>query len=202
MHSEKHGMTRASATVVALAMALAPVGTAYGQTTPGGGTHSGTHEENSYPRSRPSLSDYETTAITRNVDAVRNECADLDPRYRIDCLRKGLIEVAQRIPESGDYAPARAIIAEAAAKLGEVQRKHADPAAEEKKSSGNARIAANRTYKAVKREELAEAMAEATKIIEEAETKLLRAGENSEKRAAHYQQIATAIGSTKVLLRS
>ena len=190
-------MPRTTATVLAFALALAPFGTAYGQTR---GTKS--DGESTFPRREQGLSDYETTSITRNVDAVRDECADLDPRYRIDCLRKGLIEVAKRIPETGDYAPARAIVAEAAAKLGEVQRRHADPAAEEKKSSGGARIAANRTYKAVKREELSQAMAEATEIIEEAETKLLRAGENSEKRAAHYQQIATAIGSTKVLLRS
>ncbi len=45
-------------------------------------------------------------------------------------------------------------------------------------------------------------MAEAVKVIAEAETQLLRATENSDRRASHYRRIAVALGSTKVLLRS
>ena len=45
-------------------------------------------------------------------------------------------------------------------------------------------------------------MQQAQRVVQQAETKLLRSSENSEKRFQHYQQVATAVGSTKVLLRS
>lgn len=212
MTSDKQAMTivsKASAGLVTLALALTPASSSFGQTTPSGGTGgtsssstSTEHGSSSDPYQPATVSSYETAAITNNISAVRNECAKYDPRYRIDCLRQGLTEVARRIPERGDYSDARRIIAQTAAKLGEVQNKYADNAAPEQTSEGNARFPAKRTYKAVKQEKLAVAMEEATKIIEEAETQLLRAAENSEKRSAHYQEIAAAIGSTKVLLRS
>lgn len=212
MTSDKQAMTivsKASAGLVTLALALTPASSSFGQTTPSGGTGgtsssstSTEHGSSSDPYQPATVSSYETAAITNNISAVRNECAKYDPRYRIDCLRQGLTEVARRIPERGDYSDTRRIIAQTAAKLGEVQNKYADNAAPEQTSEGNARFPAKRTYKAVKQEKLAVAMEEATKIIEEAETQLLRAAENSEKRSAHYQEIAAAIGSTKVLLRS
>lgn len=214
MTSDKQTTTvvsKTSAGLVAFALALAPAGSSFGQsTTPGGGTSSsssssGTSEEHgvsSDPYQPATVSSYETASITNNISAVRNECAKYDPRFRIDCLRQGLTEVARRIPERGDYSDTRRIIAQAAAKLGEVQNKYGDNAAPEQSTEGNARFPAKRTYKAIKQEKLAVAMQEATKIIEEAETQLLRAAENSDKRAAHYQEIAAAIGSTKVLLRS
>ena len=42
----------------------------------------------------------------------------------------------------------------------------------------------------------------AANVLEEAETKLLRSASSDAKRAIHYQKIAAAVGSNKVLLRS
>ena len=53
-----------------------------------------------------------------------------------------------------------------------------------------------------KRSALPKALAQATAVIDEAATQLLRSAENSERRYAHYQQISAAVDSTKVLLRS
>jgi hypothetical protein len=54
----------------------------------------------------------------------------------------------------------------------------------------------------VKAEVVQQLNLEASNILEEAETKLLRSASSDAKRAIHYQRIAAAVGSNKVLLRS
>lgn len=146
----------------------------------------------------------DTAAIVRNIDSVRNECGRYDPVYRIDCLRQGLNNVAKRIPAGGDYARARSLIQRASGKLNGIVRQHADSSAPkiESEPGANRRFPAKRRYTAVKKTELKVAMQKANAVIDELRTELLRSSENSEKRLQHYQQVATAIGSTKVLLRS
>ncbi len=144
-----------------------------------------------------------TDAIVKDIRSVVADCKRYDVAYRVDCLAQGLKEVSRRMP-GGDYQQARSIISKAAGKLSSLVRANAD--SDQPKldapSGANPRLKSKRRYTAIKKEALATVMKEAQAIIQEAETQLLRSAENSAKRQAHYQQIATAISSTKVLLRS
>ena len=199
------------ATLLAAALALSGIGEAYGQTTtPGGGggpTGGGTAVGSSSTgggvgggTARPEK--YLTDSIVKNIRAATAECAGYEPVYRIDCLRQRLLDIARRIPHGPAYAEARQIVAQAASQLGRIQASAKDHKAPRQRSRRNSRMAETKTYTAIKRQNLDKAMAQARQVITEAETRLLRASENSEKRASHYRQIAAAIGSTKVLLRS
>ncbi len=193
--------------LLAAALTLSGMPETYGQTAPGGGGNTGGSATPTWSGSSPSTdtatpTDYLTQAIIKNLDAAKAECGRYDPVYRIDCMRQRLLDIARRIPQGPAYREARQIIARASDRLGSIQARHADTGKPRQRSRGNARLKEAKLYGAVKRQNLDKAMAEARKVIEEAETQLLRASENSEKRASHYRRIAAAVGSTKVLLRS
>lgn len=145
-----------------------------------------------------------TTSIIRNVEAVKAECGRYDPVYRIDCLQRGLRLTAQRIPRNAAYGDMKRAILRAADKLDAIVRANVDTRAPklDAKPGANPRFARNRSYRAIKRENLAKAMAAASQVVDELQTELLRAADNSEKRQQHYQRVAVAVQSTKVLLRS
>ncbi len=145
-----------------------------------------------------------TGAVTHNIDSVTNECARYDPVYRIDCVRQGLNNLAKRIPANGDYGRARSLIMRASGKLGSIVQRNADNQAPKLETApgANPRFRAKRRYTAIKKANLGMAMQQANAVMEELQTELLRASENSEKRRQHYQRIAAAVGSLKVLLRS
>ena len=193
--------------LLTLAMCATPIPPAFGQSRDGGGGAASGHGRSgdmsgATSLSQQGLSSSVTQSIVLNLRAVRGECAGYDPVYRIDCLRQGFGAVAQRIPRRGEYRQIRAIIEEANRDLGSVVANNADGRAPKQASRGNARFKQRRTYTAVKRQSLGRAMRQAQRVVQQAETKLLRSSENSEKRFQHYQQVATAVGSTKVLLRS
>lgn len=193
--------------VAILATTLALMGTpdaysqrATGQTGGGGiNTFSG---GSSSTTSTSTPTDYLTNSIVKNIGAARAECGSYDPIYRIDCLRQRLLDIARRIPAGPAYSRARQIVATAANRLGRIQASNNDHAAPRQRSRRNTRLREAKVYTAIKRQNLKKAMEQARQVIEEAQTQLLRASENSEKRASHYRQIAAAVGSTKVLLRS
>lgn len=192
-----------NAALLAATLLLSGLPEAYGQTAPapGGGAVTGRgSSRGSAETTTPT--DFLTRAIIKNVNAASAECAAYDPVYRIDCLRQRLLDIARRIPQGPAYREARQIVSRASGRLGNIQARYNDGKVQRQRSRGNARLKESKAYAAVKRESLNKALAEARQVIAEAETQLLRASENSEKRASHYRQIATAVGSTKVLLRS
>lgn len=144
-----------------------------------------------------------TNSVVQNIQSVTGECKRYDPVYRIDCLAQGLKEVSSRLPH-GEYDKARAVLSKAASRLSSLASRNADPSAASLEAAPNAnpRFKAKRRYRAVKKEALAAVMKEAQAIIDEAVTELLRSYENSDRRHVHYQKIANATGSTKVLMRS
>nr|WP_314094096.1 hypothetical protein [uncultured Shinella sp.] len=190
------------AALLAGALTLAAIPDVQGQTSPGRGSTASQTSSDATSTAVAVPTDYLTSSIVRNINGARAECAGYDPVYRIDCLRQRLADIAQRIPAGPAYAEARQIISRASSKLGRIQSGITDAKAPRQRSRANPRLKQTKTYAAVKREKLSKAMEQARQVIEEASTQLLRAAENSEKRASHYQQIAAALDSTKVLLRS
>jgi hypothetical protein len=146
----------------------------------------------------------ETNRIIQDLRLVRRECGVYDEVYRIDCLRQGIDMVVASMPESGEYTEAKRILRRTSRRLGAIVSTYQDRSAPKLVAPRNAnpRFKKRRTYRAVKRESLPRAMAEANAAVSEAATQLLRSAENSERRYAHYQQISVAVDSTKVLLRS
>lgn len=190
------------AALLAGALTLTAIPDVLGQTSPGRGSAASQTSSDATSTAVAVPTDYLTSSIVRNINGARAECAGYDPVYRIDCLRQRLADIAQRIPAGPAYAEARQIISRASSKLGRIQAGITDAKAPRQRSRANPRLKQTKIYAAVKREKLSKAMEQARQVIEEASTQLLRAAENSEKRASHYQQIAAALDSTKVLLRS
>lgn len=145
-----------------------------------------------------------TRKVQKDVDAIVTECGHYDPVYRIDCLREGFLLAAKSLPNTGEYRKVKQILLNASTKLDRVVRRYQDLTAPaiRPKANANPRFKTARRYRAVRRDKLTEALSEARAIVDEAQTQLLRSSQNSEARLAHYQTIATAVGSAKVLLRS
>jgi len=150
------------------------------------------------------LSQMMTRRIVLELASVRKECGSYDEVYRIDCLRQGIDMIAATLPDNSEYRDVKRVLKKASARLGRIVSTYKDTPAPrlEAPANANPHFKRRRQYTAIRREATPEAMARATEVIEEAKTELLRSGENSERRYAHYQQISVAVDSTKILLRS
>lgn len=142
------------------------------------------------------LSDRVTRGVVWMIANGGSECRDtLRPEYRFDCLRIALARAASTIDNRPNYRAAARELRSLSRKLDGIVTRYQDTSAP--------RIKKGRTsYRAVAKASLAQANREAAAAIDETVTKLLRSAGNSEKRKVHYAQIATAVGSTKRLLRS
>ncbi|MEX5729134.1 hypothetical protein Ga0609869_002487 [Rhodovulum iodosum] len=143
-----------------------------------------------------------TDRIVREISAARDFCGRLAQKeYVIDCLADQLATVADNIPLRGDYREARRTIDAAARDLRALARGNADPALPRARLR-TPTLRSSRAITPVRSDALSALNDRAAGILQEAETTLLRSAENSERRMVHYQRIADAVGSTKVLLRS
>ena len=146
-----------------------------------------------------------TAAVVKEINSGTQFCRKLvQKEYVIDCLSERLENAAKALPSVGDYAQAKAAIEEAARKLHDLARKNAPKVSPPVRMQvkGSKPVITSRRLIAVKISALERANQQAIVIVQEAETILLRATENSDRRKVHYERIATAIGSNKVLLRS
>lgn len=133
-----------------------------------------------------------------------NACGGYDETWRIDCLSVELERVAARLPRKAAYDDARAEIAAAAAKLHAIAMANADPArpaiVREATVSGT-KVRTTRAITPVAPARVAATNAQATAVLDELSTTLLRSAPN---RTAQVElaRVAQAVDSTKVLLRS
>lgn len=151
------------------------------------------------------FSDEITEEIARRINAAASFCASIPaPEYLVDCLGDALGQIAHELPTTGDYAEARRAIDQASRKLRKLARENAAPDLPRGVVRGRGENAGRSTSSLtpVRSDRLAAVNREALTIIEEAETILLRSAEASTLRKVHYQTIAAAFGSNKVLLRS
>ncbi len=148
------------------------------------------------------FSDSATNATVRLIGEVERVCRSVAPEYRISCLGEGFKWVAKTMPNRPDYRAARSAISKAGSRLQAIAKQNRDRAAPVGTTTQGREWKARKKFTPVEKSKLRSANAAATAAIQETETRLLRAGENSEKRRVHYQRIAAAMGSTKRILRS
>jgi hypothetical protein len=142
------------------------------------------------------LSDRVTRGVVWFIENGGRECqSGIRPEYRFDCLRNVLARAASTIESRPGYQPAARELRSLSRKLDRIVTRYQDPTVP-RVSQGR------RSYRAVAKASLEQANREAAAAVDETVTKLLRSAGNSEKRKTHYSQIATAVGSTKRLLRS
>ena len=141
-----------------------------------------------------------TTQIVSQLNIATEFCSAIGTAaYVVDCLSERLAVIEEAMPDTGEYAEAREAIAIASRGLQLLVEEN--PSAE--LPDGIARSDAQETtrpLRAVSAEALEQTLLAAADIIEEAETVLLRSAASPEE--IHYQRVAEAMGSNKVLLRS
>lgn len=144
-----------------------------------------------------------TSSVVAAISVSTAACGAVGPSYRTDCLAKELKALVKQLPAQGDYAEAREALAEAADSLADLSRRNRDnsqPRLQITVQSDNQ--ASRRPVAAVKPDTAAETNAKALAILEETTTVLLRSAASNSDVAVHYQRIAQALNSSKVLLRS
>lgn len=143
-------------------------------------------------------------SIAATLSRSNTVCSQLPDQYQVDCLsvyyRKALAET----PRGREFAEVRTVLRDTANKLDKLARVNRDttqPRLKVRPATGQDTIKTG-PITAVKPEAVESTRATALAIIEEAETLLLRSAETRAEGQNEFAQIAEAIGSTKVLLRS
>lgn len=151
---------------------------------------------------------YTTEGTDQVVDQLQEATAYCSvigqSEYVIDCLSERLAIISAGLPETGDYADARAALNAAAGRLSELVAANEDtdfPANLTRSLRPDA-PPSSRPLRPVRQDNLAATLAAASGILAETQTQLLRSASASSE-SIHYQRIATAVGSTNtILLRS
>lgn len=145
------------------------------------------------------------TELLGTLAAAKAFCrATGDSALQVDCLSERLDTAADGIPQGTDYDEVRAVLQDTSARLKQLARQNRDPGRGRVTVSSTADPAerTSRPLTAVRTSALPEVKLQATLILEEAATILLRSAETARERQTQYAQIAAAIDSNKVLLRS
>ena len=147
-----------------------------------------------------------TALLVQRIEESLEFCISAPRPYAIDCISVQFDTIAATLPVEGDYAEAREVLENASRQLRRVVRRNASDTLPRvtlaiETESGPEPLT-DRPLRAVEAEDLAVAEAEATAIIDEAATILLRSGAADTVLTPHYARIAQAVESSKVLLRS
>lgn len=146
-----------------------------------------------------------TNVVTGNIAAAQKFCGSIsDKTYVVDCLAERLGTISKSIPTDSDYAEVKQIMKQTSDKLAELARANRNPAAPSQRlsSSGARPQTTSRPLTAVTPTALPSVNRQATAILDETSTLLLRSGRTPDSKLEQYARIADAIGSNKVLLRS
>ena len=175
----------------------------------GGGDNESSDSSNSVsgvPSGPPvAASTQQTTLFVRRLEESEQICDVMDEEYRIACFAVTYRELAEEIPANGDYEEARDVLLDTARKLDNIVRSNIDrqkPALTARIRNNTGQSQPTPPMRAVQAPRAAELNRQASDVLAEAETVLLRSASSDATRAIHYQRIAAAVGSNKVLLRS
>ncbi|WP_264212060.1 hypothetical protein [Leisingera thetidis] len=173
-----------------------------GGTGGGGAADSGTAGSTG-PAGPASVSASVTSSVVSQLSISAAACQAVGAAYRTDCLAKELQALAKKLPARGEYAAAREALAKASADLNSLSSQNRDNSQPRLRITVQADSeTTRRPVAAVKQETAAETNAKALAILEETTTVLLRSSAGNSDVALHYQRIAQALNSSKVLLRS
>lgn len=180
----------------------------------GGGNNGGGRDETDAPDDGPRVqnpgtpvvvSEAQTTQVVNQLDQIQAICEFMADEYRVACFATTYRELAKDIPANGDYAEVKKALNDAAQKLDTLSRSNRDrakPALRARLSTGTGRTVSTPPIAAVRADRAPQINRQASDIVADAETVLLRSASSDARRAIHYQRIAAAVGSNKVLLRS
>ncbi|CUH98108.1 hypothetical protein [Leisingera aquaemixtae] len=127
-----------------------------------------------------------------------------DSALQVDCLSERLEAAAGIIPEDTDYDEVRSVLQDTSGRLRQLARQNRDPDRRRVtvSSASDPAERTNRPLTPVRASAQAAVNREAARILDDAATVLLRSAETAQDRQTQYAQIAAAIDSNKVLLRS
>ncbi len=131
-------------------------------------------------------------------------CGKLVDRYQVDCISDRIAAAAAMMPKTGDYAESWAALDSASKQLSALAKDAWDRETPRINAwtEGPDPVRASRPLRAIQPERVPEVRAEAVRILEETQTVLLRSTSRSAERQAQFVEIAQAVDSNKVLLRS
>lgn len=149
------------------------------------------------------VSDTLTTSVVSRLTFAIQACQALTVAYRTDCLAKELEALVDSLPAAGDYAEARDALSKASQELGALSRQNRDTSQPRLKVTVMADPqTSRRPVAAIQPDTIEQTNAKALAVLEDTTTVLLRSAEGNSGVAIHYQRIAQALDSTKLLLRS
>lgn len=150
------------------------------------------------------VSNLTTSAVNDAISLSISICSSGAQEYLVSCLGGQLLEIANALPDTGDYAQSAKIIEDAGRKLQALARQNrtrSKPVVRFSASTSAGTVTTGPLI-AVATASLPSVNQQAAAILQEAETLLLRSVTNSDRRKSHYETIAAVVGSGKVLLRS
>lgn len=173
----------------------------------GGSNNDSSGNDNVQVPSGPSVaaSNARTAQIVNQINQIQRICEFMGDEYKVACFATTYRELAQDIPANGDYEEAREVLLDTARKLDRLTRNNLDrnkPALSARIQTDSGQSVPTPPMRAVQADRASELNRQASNIVAEAETILLRSASSDATRAIHYQRIAAAVGSNKVLLRS
>lgn len=139
------------------------------------------------------LSERTTAALIRQIDRDLYACYKLGEVYYFDCYRQTFRKAARSLNGQPDYRPAFDAMKLCETRVGAAVDANLDPT-QPRQRAGFA------TYAAIRPEATGLLRRTTLAVVDEAETVLLRAPSPAQK--PHFQKIAQALNSTKVLLRA
>jgi len=146
-----------------------------------------------------------TVDIVTEINAIRAFCESFPWEVQIDCLSDRFRALADQIPNDPDFRPMKRALLEASRDLQQVSREFraaTPPRPYVAPSPVSRKPIRTKPLQPISPDKRAQATAKADAVIGQLQTKLLRSAENSRRRALAYQEVAAALNSTKVLLRS
>jgi len=160
------------------------------------------HEPIARPRS--SSTPVTTETMVASLNAATSYCTLISNAYAIDCMSERLGELAKQLKGQDGFEEIQAVLESTSKDLNDIARRNRSAALPPATFStqGQVPIKTSRNLIPVDDVNLDVAVSQALAVIDQAETLLLRSAEQSADRAIQFQQIASAIGSNKVLLRS
>ncbi len=139
--------------------------------------------------------------LSTRLSQMKSLCAK-SGGFVVDCLAERIETLVLDASDLHGHNEMKQILRDTAEELRLLARANSDPAGPRARITSNDGQRSTRPLVAVTPSRRSSAHRQAIAILEEAETKLLRSSTQSAARASQYQQVANALGSNKVLLRS